>query len=127
MSPSAALTSEVFRLFALLTIGLLVVGGAIIAVVRFGFAKDVSQAWGAYRGWLVMIPLIAASLFAGRAAAICFFAIIAIVAFTEYARATGLHHDLTMTFTSLAGIVAIAVVAIAIDPATGNPGRFGLF
>ena len=127
MSPSAALASDVFRLFALLTIGLLVVGGAIIAVVRFGFAKDVSQAWNAYRAWLVMIPLIAASLFAGRAVAICFFAVIAIVAFTEYARATGLHRDLTMTFTSLAGIVAIAVVAIASDPATGAPGRFGLF
>jgi phosphatidate cytidylyltransferase len=127
MSPSAALASDVFRLFALLTIGLLAIGGAIIAVVRFGFAKDVSQAWNAYRGWLVMIPLIAASLFAGRAVAICFFAVIAIVAFTEYARATGLHHDLTMTFTSLAGIVAIAVVAIASDPATGAPGRFGLF
>jgi phosphatidate cytidylyltransferase len=127
MSPSAALVSEVFRIFALLTTGLLVIGGAIIAVVRFGFAKDVSRAWDAYRGWLVMIPLIAASLFAGRAAAICFFGIIAIVAFTEYARATGLHHELTMTFTSLAGIVAIAVVAIASDPATGTPGRFGLF
>src|SRR5688572_4880283 len=111
MSPSSALTSEVFRIFALLTTGLLVAGGAIIAIVRFGFARDVSRAWDAYRGWLGMIPLIAASLFAGRAAVICFFAIIAIVAFTEYARATGLHHDLTMTFTSLAGIVAVAVVA----------------
>jgi len=127
MSPSAALASDVFRLFALLTTGLLVVGGATIAVVRFGFAKDVSRAWDAYRGWLVMVPIIGASLFAGRAVAICFFAIIAIVAFTEYARATGLHRDLTMTFTSLAGIVAIAVVAIANDPATGTPGRFGLF
>jgi phosphatidate cytidylyltransferase len=127
MSPSAALTSEVFLLFALLTTGLLLIGGAIIAVVRFGFARDVSQAWGAYRGWLGMIPLIAASLFAGRAAAICFFAIIAIIAFTEYARATGLHHNLTMTFTSLAGILAIAVVAIASDPATGVAGWYGLF
>ena len=87
MSPSAALASEVFRIFALLTTGLLVVGGATIAVVRFGFAKDVSHAWDSYRGWLVMIPTIAASLFAGRAVAICFFAIIAVAAFTEYARA----------------------------------------
>lgn len=127
MSPSAALTSEVFRYFAFLTTGLLVVGGAIIAVVRFGFARDVSRAWDAYRGWLVMIPVIAASLFAGRAVAICFFAIISIIAFTEYARATGLHHDLTMTFTSLGGIVAIGAVAIASDPDTGVQGRFGLF
>jgi len=110
-----------------ITIGVLAVGGIAIAVVRFGFAKDVSRAWEAYRGWLVMIPLIGASLFAGRAVAICFFALIAVVAFTEYARATGLYRDLTMTFTSLTGIVAIAVVAIASDPETGKHGRFGLF
>ena len=127
MSPSAALASEVFRIFALLTTGLLVVGGATIAVVRFGFAKDVSHAWDSYRGWLVMIPTIAASLFAGRTVAICFLAIIAVAAFTEYARATGLHHDLTMTFISLAGIVGIAAVALARDPATGAPGWYGLF
>ena len=127
MSPSAALSSEVFRIFALLTTGLLVVGGATIAVVRFGFAKDVSHAWDSYRGWLVMVPTIAASLFAGRAVAICFFAIIAVAAFREYARATGLHHDLTMTFISLAGIVGIAAVALARDPATGAPGWYGLF
>ena len=127
MSPSAALANDVFRFFALLTTGLLVVGGATIAVVRFGFKKDVSHAWDSYRGWLVMVPIIAASLFAGRAVAICFFAIIAVVAFTEYARATGLHHDLAMTLTSLAGIVGIAVVALARQPETGAPGLYGLF
>jgi phosphatidate cytidylyltransferase len=127
MSPSAALASDIFCFFALLTTSLLVVGGATIAVLRFGFAKDVSQAWNSYRGWLAMIPVIAASLLAGRAVAICFFAIIAIFAFTEYARATGLHRDLTMTFTVLAGIVGIAVVSLMRDPASGAPGWYGLF
>jgi phosphatidate cytidylyltransferase len=127
MSPSAALANDVFRIFALLTTGLLVFGGAMIAVVRFGFAKDVPHAWDSYRGWLVMIPAIAASLFAGREVAICFFAIVAILAFHEYARATGLHRDLTMTFIVLAGIVGMAVVAIARDPATGASGLYGLF
>ncbi len=127
MSPSAALASDVLRLFALLTTGLLVVGGAIIGVVRLRFKKNVSHAWDSYRGWLMMVPIIAVSLFAGRAVTICFFAIISIVAFTEYARATGLHRDLSMTFISLAGIVGIAVVALARDPATGGPGWYGLF
>ena len=44
--------------------------------------------------------------------AICFLAIIAVAAFTEYARATGLHHDLTMTFISLAGIVGMILMLL---------------
>jgi phosphatidate cytidylyltransferase len=74
-----------------------------------------------------MLPIVGASLFAGRAIAICFFVIVAGVAFTEYARATGLHRNLRMMSTSLAGIFAIAVVALAHDPATGEPGWYGLF
>lgn len=127
MSPSAALANDVFRFFALLTTSLLVIGGAAIAVVRFQFKKNVSHAWDSYRGWLVMVPVIAISLFAGRAGVICFFTVVAIVAFTEYARATGLHRDLAMTFTCLAGIVMIAAVALVHDPATGERGWYGLF
>jgi hypothetical protein len=66
MSPSAALASEVFRIFALLTTGLLAAGGLTIAVLRYGFAKNVTHAWDSYLGWLIMIPAISASLFAGR-------------------------------------------------------------
>jgi len=127
MSPSAALANEVFRIFALLTTALLVIGGATIAIVRFGFSKDVSHAWNSYRGWLVMVPTIAVSLFVGRAAAICFFAIIAVAAFIEYARATGLHRDLMMTFTALGGIAAIAAVALTQDSVTGASGSYGMF
>ena len=127
MSPSAALANDVFRIFALLTTGLLVVGGATIAVIRFGFGKDVTHAWDSYRGWLIMIPAIAVSIFAGREVAICFFGIVAVIAFTEYSRATGLHRDFIMTFIVLAGIVGVATVTIARDPSTGSPGLYGLF
>jgi phosphatidate cytidylyltransferase len=127
MSPSAAIASEVFGYFALLTTGLLVVGGATLAVLRFALAKDVSRAWEAYCGWLAMVPAVALSLFAGRAAAICFFAVIAIVAFNEYARVTGLRRDLTLTFTGIAGIFGVAVAALVRDPKDGAPGWYGLF
>src|SRR5262245_53561602 len=127
MSPSAALASDIFRAFALITTVLLAGGGTIIAVLRFGLAKDVSHAWDSYCGWLVMVPTISICLFAGRAAAVCFFGVIAILAFLEFARATGLHRDLPMTFTSLAGIVAIAMLALARDPETGERGWYGLF
>ena len=127
MSPSAAIASEIFRYFAILTTALLVIGGSTIAVLRLGFAKEVSQAWDSYRGWLLIVPVIATSLFAGRAVTILFFAGISMVAFTEYARATGLHRDLLMTFTGLAGIVGVAVVTLARDPTTGRNGWYELF
>ena len=127
MSPSAALASEVFRFFVLLTTGLLAVFGSIIAILRFGFAKNVSPVWEAYRNWLIMVPIIGVSLFAGRVAVVCFFALIAIVAFTEYARATGIHQDLILIFICLSGIAGIAVIALSPDPASGAPGWYGLF
>ena len=127
MSPSAALASDIFRAFALITTVLLFVGGAIIVVLRFGLAKNVSHAWESYCGWLVMVPLISICLFAGRTTAVCFFAVVAILAFMEFARATGLHRDLPMTFTSLGGIVAIAMLALARDPETGELGWYGMF
>jgi phosphatidate cytidylyltransferase len=127
MSPSAALASDVVYRFVLLTISLLVVGGVTLAVLRFGFAKNVSQAWKAYYGWLVMVPILGAGLFAGRAVAIGFFAVIAIIGFTEYARATGLHRDLIMTSTVYAGIAGIAVVALVCEPLSGASRWFGLF
>ena len=127
MSPSAALASDIFCVFALITTGLLIVGGAIIAVLRFGLAKDVSHAWDSYCGWLVMVPTISLFLFAGRAAAVCFFGVIAVLAFMEFARATGLHRDLPMTFTTLAGIIALALLALARDPQTGELGWYELF
>jgi phosphatidate cytidylyltransferase len=127
MSPSAALQNEIFRMFAFLTTGLLIVGGAAIGLIRFAFAKDVSHAWDSYRGWLLMVPIISVSLFAGRETAICFFTLVSVAAFIEYARATGLHRDLMMTFASLAGVIGIAVLAIVRDPETGAPGNFGLF
>ena len=122
MSPTAALASEVFRIFALLTTGLMVIGGAIVSVVRFVFAKDVSHAWDSYRGWLMMVPIIGLSLFAGREVAICFFCVVALMAFTEFARATGLHRDLVKTYIVLGGIVAVAALAIFFrNPATEAP------
>lgn len=127
MSPSAALASDVFRFFVLITTGLIAVFGSILAVLHFGFAKNISPVWDAYRGWLAMVPIIGVSFFAGRVAVVCFFTLIAIIAFTEYARATGLHHDLTLTFISLGGIAGIAVVTLAPDPANGTPGWYGLF
>jgi phosphatidate cytidylyltransferase len=115
--------SDAFRFFGILTAGLLAAGGATIAVARFGFARDVSRAWEAYRGWLVMVPILVATFLAGSAVAVSFFTIAAVAAFIEYSRATGLHRDLAMTSISVAGITATGIVTIAGRYSPQGPGN----
>ena len=123
MSPTAAIESGAFRMFAVLTVGMLLGGGAIIAVLRYRFGKDVSYAWRSYRGWLFMVPAISLSLFMGRITSIIFLALVAAMAFAEYARATGIHRQVSMIFICLAGMAGMLIAACAIisGPAW-NPG-----
>ncbi len=90
MSPSAALSSDVFLIYAGIVLGLVVVGGLLIATLRWGLHRDVSHAWQSYTSWLVMIPLVVCGIFAGRVPLIVLSTLLAVFAFKEYARATGL-------------------------------------
>ncbi|NOX53705.1 MAG: phosphatidate cytidylyltransferase [Planctomycetes bacterium] len=127
MSPSAALESPVFRIYVALAVGVLGVGAATIGVARYLFRKKVDHAWKAYRGWLVIIPLVFAVLFLGRSATIAFFTLVAIFAFKEFARATGLYDDWVVTGAVYLGILAVNGASLVPDPRTGEPGWYGLF
>jgi len=127
MSPQAAIESEVFRFYAALAGVLLVAGGGVIAFLGLGLKRDVGHAWKAYRGWLVMIPLVLGSLFLGREAAILFFTLLAVLALKEYARATRLDRDWGLTGTVYLGMAAVAIVSLVSDPREGVPGWYGLF
>ena len=93
----------------------------LLAVLRWGLHKDVNHAWGAYRGWLVMVPLLLGSIFLGRAATIVFFTTVAIFGFKEFARATGLYQDWPMTGAVYLGIIATGVISLVNDPARACP------
>src|SRR5260221_5395121 len=124
--PGSALASPVFRAYLFVLVGLLVVAGAAIALLRFGFHRNVDHAWKAYRGWLIMIPLVFTALFLGRTATIVFFTLIAIGAFSEFARATGLYRDWWLTGVVLLGIAAVGAVSLA-DAADNNAhGWYGM-
>jgi phosphatidate cytidylyltransferase len=122
----SALASPVFRAYLFVLVGLLVVAGAAIALLRFGFHRNVDHAWKAYRGWLIMIPLVFTALFLGRTATILFFTLIAIGAFTEFARATGLYRDWWLTGVVLLGIAAVGAVSLADAPDTHVHGWYGM-
>jgi phosphatidate cytidylyltransferase len=122
----SALASPVFRAYLFVLVGLLVVAGAAIALLRFGFHRNVDHAWKAYRGWLIMIPLVFTALFLGRTATILFFTLIAIGAFSEFARATGLYRDWWLTGVVLLGIAAVGAVSLADAPDTHAHGWYGM-
>ncbi len=127
MSPSTALASDVFRIYLGIACGMLVTAGAVLAVLGWGFHRDVTHAWKSYRGWLIMVPLVIGAIFLGRIATVVFLTLVAIVGFKEYARATGLYRDWFMTSTVYLGILAVAAVSLAVDPRLGVPGWYGLF
>jgi len=127
MTPYAALKSDVFLVYLGIVGGLLVASALAIAILGWGLKRDVGHAWKSYRGWLVMIPLVLLCIFLGREATIVFFAVVAVFAFKEFARATGLHGDRGMTGTVYLGIVAVGVVSMMPDPNLDVPGWYGLF
>lgn len=127
MSPNAALASSVFWFYGGVALGLLVVAGVGLALLRWGWRKNVDHAWRSYLGWLAMIPLLFAVLFLGREATVVFFALVALFGCKEFARATGLYADWGMTGAVYVGILATGAATLAPDPATDAPGWYGLF
>jgi phosphatidate cytidylyltransferase len=123
---AAALQSPIFRGYLFVLVGLLVFAGVVLAIFRYVFRKNVTHAWNAYRGWLIIIPLVFTALFFGRVTTIVFFTLLAIAGFTEFARATGLYRDWWMTGVVLLGIIAVGVVSILNDPETAVHGWYGM-
>lgn len=112
MSPGEALQSPVALFYGAVTFGLLPVAGVVLAVLRWGLQKNVDRAWQAFRGWLVMIPLIAVAIFLGRETAIVFFTVVGLLAFNEFARATALNQDRWLMGGVSLGIISLGVVAL---------------
>ena len=127
MTPSAALDSPVFLLFVAITLGLIVVGGAILVLLRFVLKRDVGHAWRSYRSWLVMVPLVLSAIFLGRIAFVVFVGLLSILGFREFARATGLSRDRALCGVVYAGIVAVGVVSLTPDPRLSVTGWYGMF
>jgi phosphatidate cytidylyltransferase len=127
MSPTTALTNPIFGFYLALAAGLLIVAGAVLSLLRWGLRQNVEHAWKAYLGWLIMVPLGLGVIFLGRAATLVFFTVVAIFGFKEFARATGLYRDWSMTGTVYLGIVCLGISSMVQDPFQGVPGWYGLF
>src|SRR5690349_15072597 len=118
MSPGVALHDFVFRAYVFTALGLLTVAAIAIPLVGRLRNRDVSGVWRTYYGWLLMIPLIALAVFLGRAATVVGVALLGVVAFKEFARATGLYRDWWMTGAVYA-MIALAT-AVTLVPRDAN-------
>jgi len=127
MSPNVALHDPVFRLYVAIAGAILLLAGLVLGVLRWILHKEVTPAWRTYSSWLIMAPLIIGMIWAGRAATIIGFTVVAIFGFKEFARATGLYRDWWMTGAVYLGIVAVALTTLFPSPHGGLPGWFGLF
>jgi phosphatidate cytidylyltransferase len=111
MSPQTALVSQVFGIYAALVLGVAIVSGISLVLLRL-MGRDVSHAGQSFRAWLMMAPAALAAVFLGRVATIGFLFSLALVAFWEYARATGLARDRLLVGVVMASIVALAAVVM---------------
>ncbi|MGA2497862.1 MAG: hypothetical protein ABSH20_08980, partial [Tepidisphaeraceae bacterium] len=103
---------EVFRAYAAILAGILVVAGTLLALLTWVLHKDTRSIWATYRSWLVMIPLAAAAIWLGRVPTIALFVLLSVFGFKEFSRATGLYRDWWMTGAVYLSLAAIGVTAV---------------
>jgi phosphatidate cytidylyltransferase len=111
MSPSEALRSPVVLFYLALILGLLLVAGFVLALLR----KRADRAWQAYRGWLFLVPITTVPILLGRETTIFFFTAVGLLGFLEFARATGLSNDRYLTGGVSLGILAAGALALIPD------------
>lgn len=127
MSPAQALQSPVFLFYLTIGASLLILGGLVLAALRWGFRRDGGHAWAAYRGWLFMVPVLLLVYFLGREVAIAFATLLAILAFREFAGSTGLRDHVSLMTVVYVEILVLGIACLMRDPTTGKPGWYGLF
>jgi phosphatidate cytidylyltransferase len=101
--------------------------GLLLLVLTYVFQCRLGSVWRTYRSWLVIVPLVLVVIVAGRVATILSVAALAMFAFKEFARATGLDKDSGMTAAVYVGIAAVAATSLVQDPWRHLPGWYGLF
>jgi phosphatidate cytidylyltransferase len=129
MSPQIALHDPVFRAYFFIVLISLAVGGAVLGFLRFVLNKETASMFRTYRSWLIMGGLGLVFVFLGRIPTIVGVTLLAIFAFKEFARASGLYRDWWMTGAVYAGIVTVGIASLVSHPRGDEPGNgwYGFF
>jgi phosphatidate cytidylyltransferase len=129
MSPQIALHDPIFRVYLYIVPISLVIGGIVLGVIRWGLKKEIESIWRTYCSWLIMAPIALLVVYAGRVPTIIGVTLLAIFAFKEFARASGLYRDWWMTGAVYAGIVTVGLASLLPHPRGLEPGSgwYGFF
>ena len=129
MSPRIALHDPIFRAYLCIVPISLVIGGAVLGFLRWGLKKEIESIWRTYCSWLIMAPIGLLVVFAGRVPTIVGVMLLAVFAFKEFARASGLYRDWWMTGAVYAGIVTVGAASLMPHPRRQEPGTgwYGFF
>src|SRR5947209_6330483 len=114
MHPGDALVDPVFHVYVAITVGLLVLAGAILAVLS-ARGRDVRAVWRTYRSWVVVVAVMGAAIVGGRGGVIGGTMLLSLAAFGEFARATGIGRASAVAVVVYAGIVAVGVAVYVGD------------
>jgi phosphatidate cytidylyltransferase len=125
----AAVADPVFRVYVFIVLGLLAIGAAVLALLAVRFGKNVSRIWTIWRSWVIMAPLALVVVGLGRGTTVVGVTLLAVFAFKEFARATGLYRDFPMIAAVYAAIVLVGLAAWCPDRDRGgtHPGWLELF
>ena len=129
MSPQTALHDPIFRAYFWIVIVSLVAGGAILELLRIVFKRNTASMFRTYWSWIFMAALGLVFVFLGRIPTVIGVTLVAIYAFKEFARASGLYRDWCMTGAVYAGIVTVGIASLMSDPHHEEPGTgwYGFF
>ncbi|HEY6154649.1 MAG TPA: phosphatidate cytidylyltransferase [Candidatus Udaeobacter sp.] len=129
MSPQIALHDPVFRAYFWIVLISLAIGGVVLGFLRLILKKETASMFKTYRSWIFIAGIGFIVVFLGRIPTITGVTLLAIYAFKEFGRASGLCRDSYMTGAVYAGIITVGVASIVSDPRGEQQGTgwYGLF
>jgi len=129
MSPQIALHDPVFRAYFIIVLVSLTLGGAVLGFLRFVLNKETASLFKTYWSWIFMAGIALLVVFLGRIPTIVGITLLAIFAFKEFARASGLYRDWWMTGAVYAGIVTVGIASLISHSRGDEPGTgwYGFF
>jgi phosphatidate cytidylyltransferase len=112
MTPSAAFHDPIFRTYLGIVLAVLISAGAVLVLLQLVLRINLGSIWKTYRSWLWMAPIAALAIFAGRVPFIIGVTAVALLAFREFARVSGLWRDRWLSAAVCVGIVGFEIAVL---------------